>query len=98
MANMTNKMRNAIASLSTGGVGTYYTSPGQFFTRLEWTLREIGLQPESDMHPSIHTEEGRGRVAVTMLGAGMDAPLFDVVYTWYRMPSSNWEFICYPTC
>jgi hypothetical protein len=95
MAKMTNKTREAIASLSTGGVGTYYTSPGAFFTRLEWVLREEGFEGVGD-YPAIHTSEGGGRIEVVLLG--METPLFDVVYNWYRMPSGNWEMICYPTC
>lgn len=92
---MTRKLRNEIASLSTGGVGTYYTSPGVFFTRLEWVLREGGFEPVGDP-PTIHTNEGRYTTPVAPVG--MIAPLFDVVTTWYRMPSGNWEMICYPTC
>jgi hypothetical protein len=96
MAKLSRKTRNAIATLSTGGVGTYYRSPGVFFTRLEWVLREEGFQPEGESHPPIHTDDGRGRIAVVMLG--METPLYDVVYTWHRMQSGNWEMICYPSC
>ncbi len=93
---MTQKTRNAIASLSTGGVNTYYPSTEEFFTRLEWVLRENGFAPEGLTHPLIHTSEGRGRLPVVMIGG--DQPLFDIMYTWYRMPSGNWEMICYPIC
>ena len=103
---MTSKLRNDIASLSTGGVGTHYTHTGGFFTRLDrvlWdnglrvTTQEQGLPGMSCLeYPIIHTPEGRGRIEVTTTGGEM--PLFDIVYTWYRMPSGNWEFICYPTC
>jgi len=93
---MTTKLRNAIAALSTGGVGTYYASPGEFFTRLEWVLREGGFEYEDLAHPTIHTNEGRGLLPVCLLG--MDTPLFSVAFTWYRMPSGNWEVVCYPTC
>lgn len=99
---MTQKVRNAIAGLSTGGRGTYYLRPSAFFSSLDWVLRDHGLQlvnsPYTDPHadyPTIHNDDGRGRIAVCALG--MDTPLFDVVYMWHRMPSSNWEFICYPT-
>jgi hypothetical protein len=96
-AKLTSKARNAIATCSTGGVGTYYTSPGAFFTRLEWVLRDLGLQPESPEHPPIHTTDGKGKMAITLLG--MDTPLFSVVYTWHRMEETgNWEMVCYPSC
>ena len=93
---LTSKVRRAIATLSTGGVGTYYPTTGKFFTRLEWVLRDNGFQPETEEHPPIHTDDGRGRMGVTMLG--MNTPLFDVFYTWYRMESGNYEFVCYPIC
>ena len=96
MTRLPSKVREAIAGISTGGVGTYYHSPGRFFTRLEWVLRGAGFQPETLDHPLIHTSDGRGRIPVTL--EGMDTPLFDVVYTWHRMEQSgNWEMICYPT-
>jgi len=88
--------RNRISALSTGGVGTYYSSPGVFFTRLEWVLRESGFEPIGEP-PTIHTDEGRCTIPVAR--QGMIAPLFDVVTTWYKMqPSGNWEMICYPAC
>jgi len=98
MAKLSTKARNAIASLSTGGMGTYYPSPAAFFIRLAWVLRDNGFvatQMEEDT-PLIHTNDGRGRVEVTPLG--IDTPLFDVVYTWHRMESGNWEMVCYPSC
>ena len=98
---MTRKLRNEIATLSTGGVGTYYDSPGKFFSRLWGVLGNHDLENENtremeDENPPIHTSEGRGRV--TVVNRGMDTPLFDVWYTWYRMPSGRWEFVCGPTC
>jgi len=95
MAKMTTKLRNAIASLSTGGVGTYYPSTHMFFTRLECVLRDEGFEYEDLAYPTIHTDEGCGRIPVCMIG--MDTPLFNIAFTWYRMPSGNWEIICYPT-
>ena len=98
MAKMTKGTREAIASLSTGGVGTYYPSHGAFFTRLDWVLRQEGFQPSSSMFPPLfHTNEGRGLVPVSMIGME-EHPLFDVVYTWYKMPSGNYEIVCYPSC
>ena len=93
---MTRKLRNEIATLSTGGVGTYYSHPGVFFASLERVLQKNELSYEDLTYPLIYTSEGRGRISV--VNRGMDTPLFDVVYTWYRMPSSNWEIICYPSC
>ena len=93
---LTTKMREAIASCSTGGVGTHYHHVGEFFVKLERVLREGGFEFEDLEYPSIHTTEGRGRLPVCL--EGMHTPLFDVVFTWHRMPSGNWEMICYPAC
>jgi len=98
-AKLTRKMREAISSCSTGGVGTHYPSPSRFFSKLEWVLREGGFEYFDLEYPTIHTNEGRGLLGVVILGDAQVAdPLFDVVFTWYRMPSGNWEMICYPTC
>ncbi len=96
MAKLTTQLKSDIATLSTGGPGTYYTSPEVFFTRLEWVLREGGFEFEDLRYPDIHTSEGRGLLPVVL--QGMHAPLFDVVFTWYKMPSGNWEMVCYPAC
>lgn len=95
---LSRKTRNQIADLSTSGIDGYYTSPAKFFGKLDWTLRQSteGLQMADD-YPQTHIDEGRGRIAVSKIG--MEAhPLFDVTYTWHKMPSGNWEIICYASC
>lgn len=93
---LSTKAREAICSVATHGHDSYYPTHEDFFTRLEWVLREHGFAFEDLRYPLIHTSEGRGLLPVVIIGS--DQALFDVVFTWYRMPSGVWEMICYPSC
>ena len=86
-------LQNDIASLSTGGVNTYYTSPEQFFACLEEILEKHELAYEDLAYPAISTSEGRGILPITF--ADDATPVLEVFFTWYRMPSYNWEIVCY---
>lgn len=83
------KLRNAIASLSTG---VYYEHFHTWYEALEQLLGEYGFTPQED-YPAIYNDEGRDSMGVVDPQTGEEVGY--IWYSWYRMPSSRWEVICY---
>jgi hypothetical protein len=91
---MFDKLANRIAGVSTHDRYTYYKSPAQFLQRLSDVLREFGyVTPQFALY--LYNMEGCGYIDVTR--ANKDKTEFRIYYTYYRMPSYNWEFVCYVT-
>jgi hypothetical protein len=85
--------RNSIASLSTGGAGSYYQHPSHWWNRLTAILESEGLKPMLDM-PIWYTDDGHATMALeTLSGEGVDNVV--LCFSWHRMQSYNWEIICY---
>jgi hypothetical protein len=85
-------LRNAVASLSSEGVGTYYSQLHYWWGRVQHTLKEGGfpLERREDDPPIVYGVEGRW---ILPLG-GTNTRL--CVYV-YRMPSGNYEVVNYLT-
>ena len=85
-------LRSQVASLSTGGVGTYYAQIPHWWERVCRILEEGGFPLERGLYdpPILYGIEGRW---ILPLG-GTDTHL--AVYV-YRMPSGNYEVVNYLT-
>lgn len=81
-------VRNAVSSLSSGA---YYERPRHWWEKLCDTLQKYGYDLNDDDFPVFYSEEGRGSVSISKEGEEAGR----VIFTWYRMPSFNWEIICY---
>ena len=78
-------IREQVSQCSTG---VYYPQYKDYFAKVVDILDFYGLDVEV---PIIYNENGRGFVNVENNGTVIGG----LVYTWYRMPSSNWEMIGY---
>jgi len=81
---LSKKIREAVSALSTGGVGTYYKNPIEWFDALAKVLATFDIDIESDC-PYFYS--------VLRLSEGDN----QVYYTYFRMASGNWEIIGYLT-
>ena len=84
------KFREEVARLSTGH---YYKSVHQWYARLCECLHRHNCKVISEC-PQVYNQEGR---AVIRFQNEDGTETEQVFWTWYRMPSSNWEIICYVT-
>lgn len=73
-----------IADLSTG---PYYESPKAWYEQLKLTL--IKHKCTVGPMPDIHTHQGQDFIDYTGREEGR------IFFTWYQMPSSRWEMVCY---
>jgi hypothetical protein len=85
-------MRKAVASTSTG---EYYHSVASWFSLLEIVLGRFGYITQDENFPQVHTNEGYAILNIHP----EDNPneVAHVWWSWYRMPSGNWEVVCYVT-
>lgn len=83
------KLRNAIASLSTG---VYYDEISGWYNRLSTLLGEYGFIP-SDECPTVYNDGGHATMGIADPQTGEEVGY--IWWSWYRMPSFRWEVICY---
>ena len=74
-----------ICELSSG-TSNYYHNPHAWYCALADVLAPLILEPM----PPIHTSAGHAHVKIKNFGE-------TIYFTWYRMPSGNYEIICYLT-
>jgi hypothetical protein len=86
------KMRQKVAETSTG---EYYRSVASWWSLLEIVLGEFGYITQDVNFPQIHTDAGYS--LLTIHPEDNPDQLAYIWWSWYRMPSGNWEIICYIT-
>ena len=86
--------RNSVASLSTGGAGSYYQHPSHWWGRLVAILEGEGMRPVS-MMPVFYNEDGRLTMWLETLNGEDRIENVMLVVTYHRMVSYNWEIVCY---
>lgn len=89
-----NRCKPCLAHISTG-TGPYWTSPSLFWVALKRTLSLCGLRLAMDP-PLFYNHEGRLLLKLECRETG-EEQAFCVAVTYYRMPSGNWEIVCYTT-
>lgn len=78
-------LANDVCSLSSSK--DYYYNLNAWYEALKATLAKHGCEPEP--MPPVHTHKGKAFIDFSGRFEG------SVFFTWYRMPSSNWEVVCY---
>jgi len=84
-------IREEVASLSSGA---YYEQKSHWVDKLSVILDNHGLILDGE--PVMLGDEGRSCMDIVEITTVRDTPTVGCVhFTWYRMPSFNWEIICY---
>ncbi|MHC4300604.1 MAG: hypothetical protein ACYS7Y_25290 [Planctomycetota bacterium] len=94
MSTATIPCKPCVSHLSTGSGGPYWTSPALFWAGVKDTLRHCGLRLVTDP-PLFHNESGCYLAHVETPDGQVQN--FGIYVSYYRMPSSNWELVCYTT-
>lgn len=83
-------LRSAVANISSG---RYYKSISEWFCLISNTLEKHGcVLSEFDYEcPQVYNDEGQSKITFT----DNRGQVCYIHWTWYRMPSFNWEIICY---
>lgn len=79
----TQKFTEALASTSTG---RYYKSVAEWWDAVLTICRAFNVEVTAD-YPHVYNDNGRSIIALN--------GKISLFWTWYRMPSFNWEIICY---
>lgn len=82
------KLREKVAALSSG---RYYPTLWAWQLDLIQVLTDFGFTLDNSAPFQVYNDEGKGTLRV----AGEEETR--VFFTWYRMPSFNWEIVCYLT-
>lgn len=86
-------VREAVSSLSSGS--HYYESIAEWWGLVTAELLDFGFITASITPPEVHTDEGWTLVHLRDLrNRNLESCLR---LSWYRMPSSRWEVVCYVT-
>ena len=90
---LTRKVRNGFADRSTGSFhGYYYSTKGHAVNAFDGYLQEFDVCLDRDDLLGFDGDEGRKTIAIV---DEFNNEHGRAVFTWYRMPSGNYEFIGY---
>ena len=84
--------RNDIADLSTKDRYSYYPNPYNFLCKIAEVLQKHGLTTNT-FEIYCYNMEGNGFISIIK----NDLDIGRIYYSYYRMPSYNWEFVTYVT-
>lgn len=86
-------VRDAFAAKSTGNKGAgYYKSKGHALSAFDEVLHDFSYRLDFECHVDMAGDEGRIRFNIL---DDSNNEVGTAVFTWYRMPSGNYEFIGY---
>ena len=86
------RVRESVSALSSG---TYYPQVSHWWEKVCEVLRANGFVPQFEDCPLIYNNEGHSLVKV--LDKDGEETGSSLLYSWYRMQSSNWEIVSYLT-